>query len=286
MTDDQKQLYRVEQWNSADGENLLRFNHDLNQNSVIFDVGGYKGETTEEFLKRYNCEVYIFEPVAEFAQIIKEKFQNNPKVHIFEFGLSNKTTTKSITLEENAASVYKKNEDSEKISLVKISDFIRENKIAKIDLMDINIEGSEFDLIQDLIESGDINKVDNLQVQFHWFVNNAEKKMRDLQNKLTDSHFLTFEHKFVWENWKKYDKKDFTEKHSTNIIMSYTNLLEESAVSKNELIEIKKVFSELNEEMEKYKRVVESYSNKLDSRSHKIADDIQGLFSKIKNLIK
>jgi len=34
--------------------------------------------------------MYIFEPVVEYYDILENKYKNNPKIKIFNFGLSNK----------------------------------------------------------------------------------------------------------------------------------------------------------------------------------------------------
>lgn len=285
MTSDIQQEYRVKQWNAINGERLLRLKHDLTPNSIVFDVGGYKGETTADFLKLYDCEVYIFEPVKEFVEIIRQKFQDNPKVHIFDFGLSNRSTTEEISLEDNAASIYKHDGQTEKISLVKISDFMRENAIERVDLMDINIEGSEYDLIEDLITSGEIAKVENVQVQFHWFVENAEERMRKLQNQLRASHFLTYQHSYIWENWKRYDKKNFFEEHLTDTIMSYSAIIALDVNSQIKLDELQKLYKNLEENVRNYDSLVKSYEGKLGSRSHKLATKLQRTFAKLKNLL-
>jgi hypothetical protein len=43
--------------------------------------------------------------------------------------------------------------------------------------------------------------VSNVQVQFHDFVPDAERRMRRIQEKLGKTHSLTYQYLFVWENW-------------------------------------------------------------------------------------
>ena len=54
-----------------------------------------------------------------------------------------------------------------------------------------------------MIENGTINKVDNLQVQFHNFVPKAIRKRNAIRAKLSLTHHETWCYEFVWENWKK-----------------------------------------------------------------------------------
>ena len=72
----------------------------------------------------------------------------------------------------------------------------------KIDLMKINIEGSEYELLEHLIESGCIKKITDIQVQFHNFVPNAPEKRSELHKKLSRTHYMTYNYPWIWENWR------------------------------------------------------------------------------------
>ena len=69
--------------------------------------------------------------------------------------------------------------------------------------MKINIEGGEFEVIPELIKTNLISRVDNLQVQFHEFIDNSKYKRDEIQKKLRKTHRLTYNYYFVWENWEK-----------------------------------------------------------------------------------
>jgi hypothetical protein len=93
--------------------------------------------------------------------------------------------------------------ESEEILLKDVSAFINSNEIGEIDLMKINIEGGEYDLLDRIVNTGVVKQIKNIQVQFHDFVPNAEKRMPNIQEKLSLTHELTYQYLFVWENWKR-----------------------------------------------------------------------------------
>src|SRR6476620_9093588 len=68
------QAQRVEKWFGDDGDNTLRLNYELDEKSIVFDVGGYKGEFAGSMINKYNCTVFVFEPIPEFYNIIVNKF--------------------------------------------------------------------------------------------------------------------------------------------------------------------------------------------------------------------
>lgn len=196
-----RQKIRAMPYFRANGDKTLRLNYDLNKGSIVFDVGGYVGDWTNDIYDKYGCQIHVFEPVPAFANKIKKRFADNKNIAVHQFGLSKNNSTERIHLDQNSSSIYKKDGDEIDMSLVKLGDFFSQNNIDHVDLMKINIEGGEYDLLEELIQSGLVKKVTNIQVQFHDFVPNAKKRMEKIQNLLGRSHKLTYQFKFVWENW-------------------------------------------------------------------------------------
>lgn len=85
---------------------------------------------------------------------------------------------------------------------MRATDFIHENGIRVIDLMKINIEGGEQDLWEHTIDNGYVERIKNIQVQFHDFVPTSEHCMQNIQASLSQTHYLTYQYPFVWENWR------------------------------------------------------------------------------------
>ena len=200
---DKIQFKRCQPWFQIDGDNTLRLNYNLNRDSVVFDLGGYKGEFAQKIYSKYECEIYIFEPVQKFYQIITDKFKNNSKINAFQFGLSGENKIMKISDTDDSSSVFINSDASQEIQLKSIVEFINGKNIQKVDLIKINIEGGEYEVLESLIASGDIIKFINLQIQFHDFIiPNAKERMNKIKKELSKTHQLTYEYEFVWENWK------------------------------------------------------------------------------------
>jgi len=191
-------------WNSENGDNTHRLNYNLTDNSIVFDLGGYKGEWSEQIINKYNSYIYIFEPVKEFYNIIIEKFRNNDKVKVYHFGLGDIDTTSQILLDGDTSShILKSDNNSETIKIVSINKFIKENNISNVDLVKINIESAEYVLIESLIESNNLDKFKNIQVQFHTFIPDCVERRDSIRYHLSKTHKLTYDFTFIWENWEK-----------------------------------------------------------------------------------
>jgi FkbM family methyltransferase len=196
-------------WYRIRGDENLRVQYDLGENDLVFDIGGYHGHWCAEITARYPSRVYVFEPVKEFYNGLVSRFARNKRVSIFPFGLAARDAEMEIAVMAEASSLYRDRNDvhstfrKEKISLRGINSFIREHYVERIALMKVNIEGGEYELLEELVSAGTISMIDNVQVQFHDFVPGALDRMKRIKNTLTETHELTYEYVFVWENWKR-----------------------------------------------------------------------------------
>lgn len=190
-------------WYKDKGDNYLRLEYNLNKNSIVFDIGGYLGDFTEKIYNKFNCKVYLFEPSLSFYNQCLERFKDNNNILCFNYGVGN-LNGNFILSNDREASSTKRNVNQhtgEKVKIKKISEVIKELKIDNIDLMKINIEGGEYDLLPCLINENLISKIKNIQVQFHNFEPNAQKKRSDIINLLKNTHKNDWSYYFVWESW-------------------------------------------------------------------------------------
>jgi FkbM family methyltransferase len=198
-----KFLPEVKRWFLEQADGCLRLDYPLDKRSVVFDVGGYEGSWASEIYQKFESNIFIFEPVPDFANDIKTRFYSNKKVQVLTYGLSDKNEKLSISLGGDNSSFYI-NSKSKTVS-AEIREFSHELLsslgVKKIDLMKINIEGGEYDLLEHMINNGTIKHVKNLQIQFHNFVPNAIERRTKIRNQLNLSHQETWCYEFVWENW-------------------------------------------------------------------------------------
>jgi FkbM family methyltransferase len=193
----------VKQWFADKGDATLRLDYPLSAASVVLDVGGYEGNWAAQIRERHGCRVHVFEPVPAFAANIRARFAGDPGVTVHTCGLSDQTAAADIVLSKDGTSVHKSVGEKVTIQLRRASDVIAELGLARVDLMKINIEGCEFELLTHLIDTGAVNKIENIQVQFHDFVPDAARRMEALHERLSATHRMTWHYRFVWENWRK-----------------------------------------------------------------------------------
>lgn len=190
-------------WVRDNAEHNLRVDYPLDVNSVVLDVGGYNGDWAAVIHERYGCRIHIFEPVPEFHQRISERFKDVPQIQVHRFGLADADTTMPMTISADGSSVYQQGQATIEAQLRDVDAFLREQGIDKVDLMKINIEGGEFALLSRMLDRGIVPRCGDLQVQFHDFYPNAVSLREELRRRLAETHELTYDYYFVWENWRR-----------------------------------------------------------------------------------
>lgn len=198
----------VTKWFKEEGDKTLRFEYpELNENSVVFDVGGYVGDFAHKINEKYGCKVYLFEPHPVFYKTCIERFANNDNVTPLNYGLSDNDGVFSLINSVDGSSFLNPDlinaEKGISCKLREILNVMVELEINEIDLMKINIEGGEFPLLLHLAEQNSLNVVKEYQVQFHNFIKDSIPMRDSIVESLSKTHKRTWCYYFVWENWKK-----------------------------------------------------------------------------------
>lgn len=196
----------IRYWYADEADRRLRYVYPLNPQSIVFDVGGYLGDFAAEISQRYDCVVYVFEPVANYHASCAARFQGKHKVFCLPFGLSDKDQVLPISVAADASGLYNPRHSrspTEMIKLKTMAGALAELNVRQIDLLKINIEGGEFPLLEHLLESGLMPKIRHLQVQFHDFTESAVSRRALIREKLSLTHVQDWCYPFVWESWSR-----------------------------------------------------------------------------------
>jgi FkbM family methyltransferase len=194
---------RARPWFAIDGDHTLRLDYRLDEKGIVFDLGGYKGQWASDVFARFLCTVHVFEPVPKFAAELEVRFERNPHVIVHGFGLAGADQDVELVVADDQSSAFRGGEGRTcRGRLAAIDSFLGDNAIDTVDLIKLNIEGAEYELLEHLLDSGNICTFRNLQIQFHDFVPEAVSRMSKIQERLARTHRLTFQYPFVWENWQ------------------------------------------------------------------------------------
>ncbi|KKR46301.1 MAG: Glycosyl transferase family 2 domain-containing protein [Parcubacteria group bacterium GW2011_GWC1_40_13] len=151
---------------------------------VFIDLGAYDGDTIEKALKLYSDFdfFYAFEPYLPNLEKLRQKFKGNKKIIIFDKaaathdGKANfflhkdigkrKDADEGSTLEKTKNNIDVSN--SIEVDTVDFSKFILENfKDSDEIILKIDIEGSEYDLLEKMIADKSIKYMSKLYCEWH-----------------------------------------------------------------------------------------------------------------------
>lgn len=163
--------------------------HQPNINSVI-DCGGYIGKYTEEILERFNCQVILFEPIPEYAEVCRKKFKDNKNVEVIQKAVG-KDGEIGIFKKGESSSQFRNGEKTmvESISLVPF--------IKNVDILKLNCEGGEYEVLRDLDEHNLLKDIKEILVQFHEIGEDIEY----YRKLLSKTHKQIYS--FKWDLWIK-----------------------------------------------------------------------------------
>lgn len=190
----------------------------LTEDSIVMDIGGYRGTWSADIVAKYNPRIFLFEPTAEFSKECCKRFKDNPKVTIIQAAIGDSHGHLILSKQGMNTSAYRGAQgqpelitdrifgdpEPEKVYMLDIHSEIRSEfkQVEFIDLISMNCEGGEYKILDRLIDTGDITKIKYLQVQFHNFYPNASQERDRIREKLSLTHKERFCYAWVWESWE------------------------------------------------------------------------------------
>lgn len=194
----------IEKWRELDGDNTLALDWDLNEDSHVWEIGGFEGRWAQQIWDKFHCHITIFEPQLWAVEKMQKRFDGIEKIEIRPYGLwvvEEKTKmgrrfTDGATIIGSQGSKDYYDADN---PLFDFKVFISEvdNFNNNIDLALMNIEGAEWQLIQETLRySNRVERFNLFWCQFHlggW----DEESLKAMKNGIYDG--MKKSHNLLWD---------------------------------------------------------------------------------------
>lgn len=138
---------------------------ELNQDSIVWEIGSFKGRWALQMAERYNPVLYCFEPQT-WAWEVTRYVLAGYKAMAFNFGLGTENATLPMgEFETDGCSFLRDTRTKGTGEIRDIVEVLDEYGVESIDICLINIEGYEYELVPYMIENDILPRY--LMVQFH-----------------------------------------------------------------------------------------------------------------------
>jgi len=149
----------------------------IRKGDLVIDCGANIGRFAAQFAQR-GATVFAFEPHPAAFAALKGRFENAPNVHCFNKAVSREAgrmklylrpDSDSIAATESSSLMAAKDNISTDhfvwVEVVRLVDFIEE--IGRVRFLKMDIEGAEYDVLPDMLDTGANRKVDYIVVETH-----------------------------------------------------------------------------------------------------------------------
>ena len=159
----------------------------LNQKSVVLDIGANIGDVTKIIFDKYGCNIHAYEPNIVCYNYMEKRFSNNSKIILHNYAVSNFNGDDFLYFHFDSngindaryiqgATLRKEKDNIDvnkkiKVKIIDIKDIL--SSFNKIDLIKIDIEGSEYKIIPEILNNR--SKIKTVLCEMHG--NPAGKKI-------------------------------------------------------------------------------------------------------------
>ena len=173
----------------------------LSPNSLVIEVGGYTGVDIKKMTELHGpFKTLLFEPI--FHDEARKNLEGLD-VEVYPYGLGGSTRNAMFGVQGDATKPLK--DGGEVAQIRQFSVVIEELYISRIDLLQINCEGCEWEVLESLLNDKQTHIFQHIQIQFHPSADWVEDQLvryAAIQDRLTKTHELLYDQPWIWQLWQ------------------------------------------------------------------------------------
>ena len=162
-------------------------NYDIDNCKTVFDIGANVGLWTKYILTRNARKVYCFEPNKKAVAHLRESLKNDHNATVIEKAVYKENTSLQFYIDDSNSLISSLipesgHAPSYNVDAITLQDAIQLSGEDRIDLVKIDVEGSEFGIIESLTKET-AAKIDSFLIEYHdfYFSEGMEKVVKLIQ---------------------------------------------------------------------------------------------------------
>ena len=189
----------------------IRFDYPLDPNSIVIDAGMYEGTWSEQILRKFNCRIIGLEPVKAYYQACVARFRGNERVQVLNTGLGAEAGWNVLHVNGDATSRYRQTGIPEICAFRPLASLLISQKLDSVSLLKLNIEGSEYSVLENAAQTRLLERIEFLQVQFHDGLEYSPQRLLSIREQLEITHTCEWRWgPMTWESWRRRRKSNPT----------------------------------------------------------------------------
>lgn len=172
----------------------------LHPDAIVYSFGiGQDTSFDDAIIQKHNCYVHGYDPTPKSIEWIAQRSDLSPKFHFHPFGLDKETRITHFNLPKNkehvsGSIINHQNVDENnmvEVQMKSLIDIVSENNHSYIDVLKMDIEGSEYCVIESILNSSIEIRQILLEIHERFFDNGIEKT-KELLNSLHQHGYKVF----------------------------------------------------------------------------------------------
>lgn len=185
------------------GGGRLLYELPIATNDLVIDAGGFQGEWTSKMLVKYGCRSEIFEPIPAYSENLQRMFRDNRMVRVHSAAIGGYARITNFSMESDGSTEFhsKGGSDSIEVEVNDICTFIESIDEESVACFKLNIEGGEYEVLERIIDTGQVSLFKSLLIQFHRQPDGWKERYNNLTSRLSETHKIDWCYPMVWEKW-------------------------------------------------------------------------------------
>ncbi|MGH1385943.1 FkbM family methyltransferase [Kordia sp.] len=206
--------------NSIDWEphTFAIFDHFVNKNSVVLDVGSWSGVLTL-YAAKIAKEVHALDPDPVCFSELNKNVALNPavadKIKTYKTAISDTKETVRLSAREtygaSSSSILERKRDTEnslELKTISLADFLEQENIQQVDFVKMDVEGAEFRILPTIGKAVEKVNYPTLYISFHYSFLNENLYHKNIPSVFLNKLLIRLENTFGFSVFKKRIRKE------------------------------------------------------------------------------